>query len=223
MATRFDPLLQALLGLHQIGDPSRRYVYRIIRAVDHLFGKAGPSSFDAVPSIVENFYRRTSIGLSYHRRNFPESYQNVDYIGPTSGVVCLVDPDAFEDTVAHILENAARFRIDATPIRIHLSQDDDIATICICNEGPQIPGSLLDKIFEFGISPTENRNESNQGIGLYVAKNYVSRMSGKILARNMASGVEFIISLPLDKQHPNKTSLPNIRIYNSCSGLLLYA
>lgn len=200
--------LQALLGLHQIGDPSRRYVDRMIRAVDHLFGKAGPSSFDAVPINLQKI--DIAEFLSDQATNAATAQSpitNVDYIGPPSGVVCLVDPDAFEDTVAHILENAARFRIDATPIRIHLSQDDDITTICICNEGPQIPDNLLDKIFEFGISPTENRNESNQGIGLYVAKNYVSRMSGKILARNMASGVEFIISLPLDKQHPNKDFL----------------
>jgi K+-sensing histidine kinase KdpD len=96
------------------------------------------------------------------------------------------------------LENAARFRINATPIRIHLSQQDRIATISIGNDGPQIPDNLLETIFEFGFSPTENRDESNQGIGLYAARNYVSRMSGNIVARNTTYGAEFIISFPLD-------------------------
>lgn len=192
--------LQALLGLHPVGDPSRRYIDRMIRAVDHLFGKAGPASFDSVPIDLQQIdIAKFLSDQATNAATAKSPITNVEYIGPLSGVVCQVDPDAFEDTVAHILENAARFRIDTTPIRIHLSQQESIATISISNDGPQISDNQLERIFEFGFSPTENRDESNQGIGLYAARNYVSRMSGNIVACNTTSGVEFTISFPLDK------------------------
>lgn len=192
--------LQALIGLHQDDDPSRRYIDRMIRAVDHLFGKAGPASFDSVPIDLQrvdiaDFLFNQAINAATAQ----SPIKNVKYNGPRNGIVCQVDPDAFEDTVAHILENAERFRIHDTPIRVHLADDAGTATISISNNGPQIPENLLEDIFEFGFSPTENRDESNQGIGLYAARNYVSRMKGHIRARNTASGVEFTISFPLDK------------------------
>jgi len=191
--------LQALLGLHQVGDPSRRYIDRMIRAVDHLFGKAGPASFDSIPIDLQQIDIAAFLSIqATNAATATSPITNVEYIGPLSGVVCKVDPDAFEDAVAHILENAARFRIDTTPILIHLSQQESIATISIANDGPQIPDNLLETIFEFGFSPTENRGDSNQGIGLFAARNYVSRMSGNIVARNTTSGVEFIVSFPLD-------------------------
>lgn len=191
--------LQALLGLHQVGDPSRRYIDRMIRAVDHLFGKAGPASFDSVPIDLQQIDIAAFLSIqATNAATATSPITNVEYIGPLSGVVCKVDPDAFEDTVAHILENAARFRFDTTPIHIHLSEQESIATISIANEGPQIPDHLLETIFEFGFSPTENRGDSNQGIGLFAARNYVSRMSGNIVARNTTSGVEFIVTFPLD-------------------------
>ena len=193
--------LQALLGLHNDeSDPSRRYIDRMIRAVNHLFGNAGPAAFDSVPIDLQlvdiaDFLFNQAINAATAQ----SPIKNVKYDGPRSGVACQVDPDAFEDTVAHILENAERFRTEGTPIRIHLANDADIATISISNDGPWIPEDLLEKIFEFGFSPTDNRDESNQGIGLCAARNYVSRMKGHIKARNTASGVEFIISFPVDK------------------------
>jgi signal transduction histidine kinase len=91
--------LQALLGLHPDGDPSRRYIDRMIRAVDHLFGKAGPISFDSVPINLQQIdIAKFLSDQATNAASAKSPITNVEYTGPLRGVVCQVDPDAFEDT-----------------------------------------------------------------------------------------------------------------------------
>jgi len=192
--------LQALLGMHSQDDLSRRYIDRMVRAVANLFGKAGPASFDSVPIQLEQVDIAEFLSeLASNAAAATTPISDVDYTGPANGIVCHLDPDAFEDTVSHILENAARFRTASSPIRIRLLNGVGTVSIAIGNDGPHIPEDLLETIFEYGFSPTENNDGSNQGIGLFAARNYVSRMSGSIVAHNTPTGVEFTISFPLAK------------------------
>ena len=50
---------------------------------------------------------------------------------------------------------------------------------------------MIGKIFEYGVSG----QEGNRGQGLFVAKTYMAKMGGTIVAQNTADGVSFILNL----------------------------
>ena len=62
------------------------------------------------------------------------------------------------------------------------------------NQGPQIPSYLIDEIFEYGVSSRDSDGE-HQGLGLFVAKQYVKKMGGDVHVKNVEGGVRFAIKL----------------------------
>jgi sensor histidine kinase regulating citrate/malate metabolism len=95
-----------------------------------------------------------------------------------------------------VLNNANRFRIVDTPILIELSLTGRQAAISISNQGAPIEASMLERIFEFGVSSRDDA-QSHRGQGLFVARTYMAKMAGTIVAKNIDAGVSFILRLPL--------------------------
>jgi len=190
--------LQALMAIHSgPNDPGRRYVDRMFAALPHLMG--GASAVDAIGSremdIVEFDLAHF---LSEVARNAEHAdISQVEYGGPPQGVRCLADLFSFEDALTHVLNNADRHRAPDTPIRLVLVAQDEAAGVEVWNDGRNIPHDNLEKIFEFGFSTATTAEGYGQGVGLYVARDYLRRMRGTITARNYASGVVFTLMLPI--------------------------
>ena len=86
-----------------------------------------------------------------------------------------------------------------SPIRIELDDSASDARVHIHNDGPAIPPELIDAIFEYGVSDAAEDVASGQrGQGLFVAKTYMAKMGGTIVAENSATntGVRCTLSLP---------------------------
>lgn len=188
--------LQALLSLNGEDSPSRRYLDRIHAAIKYLFSDAGPeSSFDSRPIILEEidlveFLDMVSINAPL------AGISNVVFASSIKKCLCMVDSSVLEDAITNILANANRYRPRESPINIALSTDYLSAKIRISNQGPRIPDEQLESIFELYFT-TESTGLLNHGIGLYAARNYLSRMSGSVLAANFEYGVVFEIDLPV--------------------------
>jgi two-component system, OmpR family, sensor kinase len=73
---------------------------------------------------------------------------------------------------------------------------DRQAIVEISNQGSLIDPSMLEQIFEFGVSSREDA-QTHRGQGLFVARTYMAKMAGTISAKNRADGVSFECSLPL--------------------------
>ena len=74
---------------------------------------------------------------------------------------------------------------------------DSVATVTIHNQGPSIDSTLIDRIFEYGVSgPESSGTGEHRGQGLFVAKTYMAKMGGTIVARNADDGVWFVLTLP---------------------------
>ena len=141
------------------------------------------------------------IDLNRFLREIEENahYSGIDNLtfGGTDGAVeVMVDPSAIEDVVTHILNNGARYREQGSPLEMWLSIEEGYAVVAINNTGPGIPEDKLEEIFQYGVSSESNKGQ-NLGQGLFVARNYISRMSGSVIAKNIAKGVSFEIRLPL--------------------------
>jgi signal transduction histidine kinase len=189
--------LQSLMVLHGgPDDQSHRYISRMQQAIRVLYGRASPSE-----AFQSSELQVTEIDLTAFLQNVAANascvgIENVVFHGEAEAVNARADEYSLEDVVTHVLRNAQRYRKQDTPIDITLDAGDTGATITIHNQGPQIAPDMLAKIFEYGVSDQpESGAEGNRGQGLFVAKTYMAKMGGTIVAQNRAGGVSFILSL----------------------------
>lgn len=189
--------LQALRSLHNESSESWRYIERITNAVTQLFGADSPETAFTLREInLEHLELGTF--LSAVAKNSPlANISNVSFTGPQTGVFVNVDPTALEDALTNILINGNRYRSHNSALTITLSCDANNANIDIFNDGPKIPEDKLQQIFDLYFTTESVSANQLHGIGLYVAKSYISRMDGTISAHNEVAGVIFRITLPI--------------------------
>ena len=107
----------------------------------------------------------------------------------------------FEQVIVNILNNAIDAKIvksqtikfDAK-IEINIFQEDKNIVISIFNNCGNIDEKIIERIFEPYF--TTKFEDQGTGIGLYMTKVIIEKnMKGKIEAKNLNDGVEFIIKL----------------------------
>jgi signal transduction histidine kinase len=189
--------LQSLMALHGgEDDPSQRYISRMQQAIRVLYGHASPSeafettTLQVQPIDLDAFLATVAGNAAYSGIH--------DVVYQSAGHTVLVRADEFplEDVVTHVLRNADRHRTAGTPIAIRLDAPDTEVCVTLHNTGPGIPDSLIDKIFEYGVSDAGgNGGDGQRGQGLFVAKTYMAKMGGTISAHNVEGGVEFRLRL----------------------------
>lgn len=106
------------------------------------------------------------------------------------------DPDAVEQIVANLLENAVKYTPAGTPIRIRLSASDGDAVIAVSDEGPGIPSEIQGRLFE----PFQRGLEGGTGVGLglFIVANLVRAMGGEVtLTSEAGRGATFRVTLPV--------------------------
>ncbi|NYE64225.1 signal transduction histidine kinase [Duganella sp. 1224] len=189
--------LQSLMVLHGAPeDQSHRYISRMQQAIRVLYGRASPSE-----AFQSSELQIAEIDLAAFLHNVAANascvgIENVVFHGAADAVSARADEYSLEDVVTHVLRNAQRYRKPDTPIDITLDAGDTGAVISIHNQGPPIAPDMLDKIFEYGVSDQpESGAEGNRGQGLFVARTYMAKMGGTIVAQNRTGGVSFILSL----------------------------
>lgn len=189
--------LQSLLALHGgPDDASGRYVRRMQQAVRVLYGEASPSeAFEATTLQVGTVDLDAFLG---------HVADNAPYIGVTQvrydrlgqQVPAVADEHSLEDVVTHVLKNAERHRTPGTPIRIELRLEPQVVHVAIHNDGAPIPEAMIERIFEYGVSEAPDAAaQVHRGQGLFVARTYMAKMGGTIVARNAAQGVCFELTL----------------------------
>jgi signal transduction histidine kinase len=192
--------LQSLMVLHgNSKDPSFRYITRMQQAVKILYGQASPAEAfsQATPELatidISEFLQAAAANSS------AIGILNVNFktlsLSNTQIVLVKADEHWLEDVITHVLNNANRFRLPNSPILIEVSISERQVIVGISNQGPQIDDSMLERIFEFGVSSREDAL-THRGQGLFVARTYMAKMAGTISAQNYADGVRFDLKLP---------------------------
>lgn len=116
-----------------------------------------------------------------------------------------VDPGLLEQAIVNILENAIAYSPDNSLIEIAAYEDRGNVVISIEDEGPGIPQSDIERIFEKFRRLEEphdrTRGDRNKGagLGLSIAKGFIEAMNGRIAAASPLAngrGTRILISLP---------------------------
>jgi K+-sensing histidine kinase KdpD len=118
------------------------------------------------------------------------------------GLPLALGEDTYVDQVIrNLLSNAAKYSPAGTTVRVMIERDGQGVAVRVIDEGPGLGGQVPDELFEvFYRSPDVVGTKSGAGIGLFVCRELVHAMGGRIWASNMATsasgGAEFGFWLP---------------------------
>jgi len=109
-------------------------------------------------------------------------------------------PDHIAQMLDKLADNAVDFGKSGTPITFHLEKLNGNACLHVLNEGPPLPETMSDRLFDPMISiGKKNAKQSRLGLGLYVVRLIADFHRGKVSAQNRpdVEGAMFTVSLPL--------------------------
>lgn len=114
-----------------------------------------------------------------------------------------LDPVLFEQVMFNLLDNAAKYAAPGSTITIRAWEDGRFITLQVMDEGPGIPPSDLERIFDsFYRVRKEDHVLAGTGLGLSICKGFVEGMGGEIMASNRTDGTGAVITIrmpvPLD-------------------------
>jgi signal transduction histidine kinase len=94
-----------------------------------------------------------------------------------------------EQIVRNLLGNAAKYTPAGTRVVVSARRQDGVVEVRVTDEGPGIPTTSVDRIFElFYRDPESARLVAGSGIGLFVCASLVEAMGGRIWARRRPEG-----------------------------------
>lgn len=103
----------------------------------------------------------------------------------------------------NLISNALSFSPENSPIQVRVEQAPDRVKVTIEDDGPGIPESKLEKVFErfYSERPATEDFGTHSGLGLSIAKQIIDSHNGSIKAENRTDsegkklGARFIVSL----------------------------
>jgi len=134
-------------------------------------------------------------------QSYAEKYR-VEYIVQdcSDQIMVRVDKNRFQQVMANLLSNAAKFSPEESQINIGITRCENVVRIFVKDSGPGIPLEFQSKIFEkFTQSDSsDTRKSGGTGLGLSISKELVERMGGQLnFETELGKGSMFYFELPI--------------------------
>ena len=121
------------------------------------------------------------------------TYEGPDYVEITAA------PIALARAVRNVVENAIKY---AGGCAVRLTIANAVAQIVVADDGPGIPTSELEQVFEpfYRLDRARTGEQGGSGLGLAIARGVLRAHGGDVtLANNRAGGLRATLSLPLSQ------------------------
>jgi two-component system, OmpR family, sensor histidine kinase KdpD len=105
-----------------------------------------------------------------------------------------------EQALFNLLDNAAKYAAPGGRIDLSARRESGAVAIAICDEGPGIPPTELERVFDkFHRVQAQDRRRAGTGLGLAICRGFVEAQGGLISAANRTdrSGAILTIRLPV--------------------------
>jgi PAS domain S-box-containing protein len=134
------------------------------------------------------------------RSQVPERIElelNVGRDGERSYALC--DRDRLQQVLVNLLDNAVKYSPSGGRVTVTVEARTDVVRISVADEGMGIPLAEQERVFEkfYRLGPPLTRTGGGTGLGLYISRELVRRMGGRISLRSEpGAGSTFVVELP---------------------------
>jgi PAS domain S-box-containing protein len=133
------------------------------------------------------------------RRSHPQPQERLEVDIPPDLPAFLADPQRIEAVLRNLIENAAKYSGDESPIRVNASVQSGHLIVRVSDEGPGIPAEASDRIFDsfYRVENGLSRSNTGAGLGLAICQGFVRAHGGEIWLEPTSQGACIAFSLPL--------------------------
>ncbi len=153
-------------------------------AVDVAFEACDPA--EVAEGVVESAELRLPDGVALRVRK-----------ERTQPILC--DVDKLRQVLVNLVDNAIKYSPDGGDVEIRLESGNGECLIEVTDEGLGIPSSEQERIFEkfYRLDPQQTRGVGGSGLGLYICRELVERMNGRLeVDSEPGEGSRFRVLLP---------------------------
>ena len=119
-------------------------------------------------------------------------------VGPEVSAVA-ADPDKVRQVLTNIVDNAIKYSPDGGEVEVTVHESGSIVSFQIRDHGLGVPLAEQERIFEkfYRLDPELTRGVGGTGLGLYICRELVRRMNGRIWVDSREGhGSTFFVELP---------------------------
>ena len=111
----------------------------------------------------------------------------------------VADPGQLHQVLVNLVDNAIKYSPQGGPVALSIANGDGAIRFTVSDHGLGIPASEHRRIFEkfYRLDPDMTRGIGGTGLGLYISRELVRRMDGKIWVESrLGEGSTFVVELP---------------------------
>jgi PAS domain S-box-containing protein len=161
---------------------------------------AGRLDADQLPITVEHVdaAELAASVVEAARVHLPETVElELEVADGLPGVVA--DPGQLHQVLVNLVDNAIKYSPEGGPVALAISNGNGAVRFAVSDTGLGIPASEHRRIFEkfYRLDPGMTRGIGGTGLGLYICRELVRRMDGKIwVESSLGKGSTFVVELP---------------------------
>ena len=133
------------------------------------------------------------------RQYIPPSIK-LEFSAPRQVPLVAADPDKIRQVLANLVDNAVKYSPDGGKVAVKLSVAGPRLRFIVRDEGLGVPPAEHRRIFEkfYRLDPDLTRGVGGTGLGLYISRELLERMGGRIWVESSGQGGSaFVAELPL--------------------------
>jgi signal transduction histidine kinase len=110
--------------------------------------------------------------------------------------------------VRNLLDNAVRHA--SRRVQVELSEADGTVMLVVQDDGPGVPETDRERVFErfVRLDMARSHDEGGTGLGLAIVRAVVERHQGTVLVESSPQGARFVVRLPSEAHEPGRPSGP---------------